>query len=88
MSDQETLFEFPCEFPLKLMGPATDDFDARVFAIVSKHVPNLPKNALSSKQSKGGKFQSATVTFTATSKPQLDAIYIELSGSDWVSMVL
>ncbi len=88
MSDQETLFEFPCEFPIKVMGEAADDFDAHVVSIIRKHVTDLPEGAARSRASSGGKFQSVTVTFTATSKAQLDAIYIELTACSRIKMVL
>ena len=37
-SDDDTLFEFPCRFPLKAMGRVADDFEATVVAIVRRHV--------------------------------------------------
>ncbi|MCF6217536.1 MAG: DUF493 domain-containing protein [Gammaproteobacteria bacterium] len=88
MSDQETLFEFPCEFPIKVMGEAADDFDSHVVTIIRKHVSDLPEGAVSNRTSSGGKFQSVTVTFTATSKVQLDAIYMELTACSRIKMVL
>ncbi len=88
MSDQETLFEFPCEFPIKVMGEAADDFITHVVTIICKHVSELPEDAVTHRTSSGGKFQSVTVTFTATSKVQLDAIYIELSACSRIKMVL
>ncbi|VAW87862.1 Proposed lipoate regulatory protein YbeD [hydrothermal vent metagenome] len=88
MSDQETLFEFPCEFPIKVMGEAADDFDAHVVSIIRKHVTDLPEGAARSRTSSGGKFQSVTVTFTATSKAQLDAIYMALTACSRIKMVL
>ena len=36
--DLESLLEFPCEFPVKAMGVATDGFDAVVVSIVRNHV--------------------------------------------------
>jgi len=88
MSEKETLFEFPCEFPIKVMGDAADDFDAHVVTIIRKHVIDLAEGAASSRASKGGKFQSVTVLFTATSKSQLDAIYMELTACPRIKMVL
>jgi hypothetical protein len=88
MSEQETLLEFPCQFPIKAMGKAEDDFDLHVVEIVRRHVPDLCESAVMVRDSKGGRFLSVTVTVTATSKAQLDAIYIELSASDRVLMAL
>lgn len=85
---EETLFEFPCEFPIKVMGESAEDFDAHVVSIIRKHVPDLPEGAAKSRGSKNGKFQSVTVVFTASSKAQLDAIYMELTACSRVKMVL
>ena len=84
----ETNFEFPCEFPLKVMGKNGPEFEAEVLAIVRKHVPDLGEGAVKARPSKGDKWLSITVTFTAQSKAQLDALYLELNGSDQVVMTL
>ena len=34
----DTLFQFPCDFPLKVMGRRNDDFRSLVLGIVQKHV--------------------------------------------------
>jgi putative lipoic acid-binding regulatory protein len=89
MSEQkETLLEFPCEFSVKAMGLATDDFDSVVVEIVRRHVPDLGEGAVKTRPSKEGKYLSVTVTFEATSKPQLDAIYQDLTDHDQVLMSL
>ena len=84
----ETLFEFPCDFPIKAMGESTADFDAMVVTIVRKHVDDINEGDVVSKQSSGGKFTSVTVTIRATSKAQLDAIYQDLSSHEMVKYVL
>ena len=83
-----TLFEFPCDFPLKVMGFAADDFDALVVAIVRKHVDDLREGAITAKQSRNGKYVSITVTIQAQSQAQLDGIYTELCRHERVLMVL
>jgi putative lipoic acid-binding regulatory protein len=89
MTDEnETLLEFPCEFSVKAMGIHSDDFDVLVAQIVSRHVPELGEGAVRSRESKGGKYLSVTVTFEATSKRQLDAIYQDLTDHEKVLMSL
>lgn len=91
MSDlhsDETLFEFPCHFAIKVMGKNIPEFEATVLSIVRKHVPDLSEGAVSAKPSSGDKWLSLTVSFTAQSKAQLDALYIELNASDQVVMTL
>jgi uncharacterized protein len=86
--ENETLIEFPCDYDIKAMGPTSDDFDAIVVDIIRRHVDDIKEGAVSSKHSSGGKFTSVTVTVYMTSKPQLDAIYQDLSAHDQVKYVL
>lgn len=83
---EETLFEFPCQFPLKVMGRRCDEFEAAVITIVRKHVEDLGEGAVRSRDN--GKFTSITVTFEAQSKAQLDALYHELHAHELVLMLL
>ncbi|HNT54826.1 MAG TPA: DUF493 domain-containing protein [Anaerolineaceae bacterium] len=82
------LLDFPCTFPLKAIGRGGDDFSALVFEIVSRHVPGLTTAALTSRPSSAGNYLAVTVTFTAQSRAQLDAIYLELNAHDRVVMTL
>ncbi|HOG80441.1 MAG TPA: DUF493 domain-containing protein [Anaerolineaceae bacterium] len=82
------LLEFPCVFPLKAIGKGGDDFGALVFEIVSRHVPGLTDTALTSRPSSSGNYLAVTVTFTAHSRDQLDAIYLELNAHERVVMTL
>jgi len=86
--NEQTLMEFPCEFSVKAMGLADDDFDALVASIVREQVPELSEGAVRSRPSKGGKYLSVTVTFQASSKAQLDAIYQALTDHERVLMSL
>ena len=88
MSKQDTLLEFPCDFPIKAMGLADDRFEALVVSLVRKHAPDLGEGAVRSVDSKGGKYLSVTVTVRATSREQLDNIYRELTACEQVLMAL
>jgi putative lipoic acid-binding regulatory protein len=84
---QESSLRFPCFFPLKVMGRNAEAFSAAVMAIFDKHV-NSGEISYSSKLSGGDKYLSLTVTFTAQSKEQLDALYQELNAHELVLMTL
>jgi len=87
--EKDTLLEFPCEFSVKAMGLSSHpDFEALVMQIVSVHVPDLTPDASRSRASKNGKYLSITITFQATSKAQLDAIYYDLTDHNDVVMSL
>ena len=85
---QETLLEFPCEFPIKVFGKAGNDLKATVLEIVRLHAPELNEDSISTRQSHGGKYDALTVTINAQSKVQLDAIYQDLTASPQVLMAL
>ncbi len=85
---EETLLEFPCQFPIKAMGLADDGFDALVVSIVRQHVEDINEGAVKTRASSNGKYMSVTVTFTAHSKDQIDNIYLALTGHDRVMTVL
>jgi putative lipoic acid-binding regulatory protein len=87
MSD-DTLLEFPCDFPLKVMGRKADDFAALVVQLVESHAGPIPDTRVSQRLSRDGNFVALTVVVRADSKPQLDAIYAELSAHERVLMVL
>ena len=88
MTEQKTLLEFPCQFSVKAMGLATADFDALIVEIVNRHAPNLSEGAVKTRTSSKGKYVSVSVTFEASSKTQLDAIYQDLTDHDRVLMSL
>ncbi len=82
--EQETLFKFPCEFPIKAMGKTGDALEIAVLEIMNRHVDDLAEGAAKFNQSSNGKFTSITITFTAHSKQHLDNIYIDLTACDLV----
>lgn len=89
MSDnEETLLEFPCDFPIKVMGRAEPGFDDLIVELVRRHAPDLNEAAVTSRPSKGGKWISVTVTLRAESKSQIDAIYLDLTAHEKVVMAL
>jgi len=88
MMQTESALEFPCNFPIKAMGLAATDFDALVVSIISRHAATLGEGAVTSRPSSNGKYISVTVTISAESQQQLDAIYRDLSAHERVLMAL
>ncbi len=85
---QEKLINFPCPFPIKMIGHANASFEGAVIAILNQHVSDLGEGAIVSKLSKGEKFKSITATINAHSQEHLDAIYRALTQDPHVLMVL
>jgi len=95
MSDKKTaeeqhneLMDYPCAFTIKAMGYANIDFDLIVFEIIQKHAPDIGENAIQSKFSKSKKYVSLSISITAQSKQQMDAIYQEMFDCEHVLMSL
>ena len=85
---EETLLEFPCQFPIKVMGNNHANFENEIVMIVREHAPDLGEGAVKSKPSRTGKYLAVTVTFTATSKMQIDTLYQALHTHPDVKMML
>lgn len=88
MAEQETLLEFPCDFPIKVMGEAREGFAEAVAEVVRRHAPDFDAARVEMRGSSGGKYVSLTCTVTAHSKPQLDDLYRALTSHPWVKVVL
>ena len=88
INSEESAIEYPCEFPIKAMGLATASLHLTVLEIVQRHAPDADENTLKSRPSSNGKYVSITVTITAQNRPQLDAIYTDLSACEHVLMTL
>lgn len=87
-SNGDSPLQFPCSFPLKVMGHHTAGFEALVVALISDHAGEIPIDRVRSRVSSNGRYLSVTVTIEARSRAQLDAIYGALSGCSQVLLVL
>jgi len=83
-----TLIEYPCAFPIKVMGVNADGFAAAIAQIAVEFDPAFDVATVALRPSKGDRYLGITLTVTATSREQLDALYRRLSGHPMVKMVL
>ena len=86
-SDAPTI-EFPCDYPVKVMGETGDSFRSHVISVFELHAPGFDETRITIRDSSGGNYQSLTVTITATGEPQLQALFEDLKASSLVKMVL
>ncbi|WP_028536450.1 HP0495 family protein [Paludibacterium yongneupense] len=86
--DRKDIMEFPCRFPLKVMGERHEAFAATIIEVVREHAPDLAEHDVVARDSSGGRYISLTVTVTAVSREQLDRIYLALTGHAMVKVVL
>ena len=85
---KEDIFNFPCEYPIKVFGANQPDFEKTVCNIVEIHTGKLQVNQIAIKYSSMGKYISLTVRIIATSRQQLDAINKDLQSCPLVSYIL
>lgn len=85
---EESLLEFPCDFPIKIMGQATEQFTQEMVAVVLRHAPDFDPASVEMRASSARRYVSLTVTIRAQSREQLDNLYREISGHPLVAMAL
>ena len=85
---KEDIFNFPCEYPIKIFGENQPEFQKTVCNIVETHTGKLRTNQTAAKYSSKGKYISLTVRIIATSRQQLDAINKDLQSCPLVSYLL
>jgi hypothetical protein len=88
MTDADELFQFPCEFPIKVMGRDSVSFRSLTLAIVERHAGPLEAESIAERLSRKGRFLALTYTIRAESRGQLDRIYQELTDSGVVLVSL
>lgn len=86
--ETESLIEYPCDFPIKILGRTQAGFAQAVLEIVGVHAPDFDGATMEMKTSKRGKYLSVTCVIRATSRQQLDELYRALCDHPMVVMVL
>ncbi len=87
-NEEPPKIEFPCEYPVKVLGRSSDTFEAVILEVFERHAPGFDQATVSIKASSKGTFTSMTITITATGAEQLQALHEELMGTGLVQMVI
>ncbi|HRP24214.1 MAG TPA: DUF493 domain-containing protein [Thauera sp.] len=85
---RQTLIEYPCDFPIKVMGARVDGFAQAVIEVVLRHAPDFDPAGAEMRPSSKGNYLAVTCTFRALSQAQVDALYRELTSHPMVKVVL
>jgi uncharacterized protein len=85
---EQSLIEYPSQFPIKVMGAKVEGFAAAVVTIARHFDPGFDPETVELRDSKGGNYLGVTITVTATSREQLDELYRTLSTHPMVKVVL
>ncbi len=88
MVNDTELLVFPTDYPIKVVGRPSDEFRARVHAIMLRHAPALDPDRISERLSENGNFLSISYGLVADSREQVVALVTELKGCDGVLMVI
>ncbi len=88
MQEGTSLIEYPCAFPIKVMGAQVAGFEAAMVATARQFDPGFDPATIERRPSKAGKYLGLTLTITATSREQLDELYRTLSTHPMVKVVL
>lgn len=87
-TEEESLLTFPCDFPIKVIGLASDTFESNIITLVREILPTFNTTAVEKRSSGGGKYHALTLTVHVDSREQLDSIYRALTASPLVLMAL
>ena len=87
MQEPAPKIEFPCDYPIRIVGHSAPDYKDFVLRVVARHAPDFDGQARM-KTSRNGKYMSATVVIRATGEAQLKALFEDLKASGRIQMVL
>jgi putative lipoic acid-binding regulatory protein len=85
---EDSLIDYPCDFPIKVIGQSQQGFARSVAEVVVRHDPSFNMATMQTRSSSGTRYLSLTCIVRATSREQLDALYQELCDHPMVKMVL
>ena len=84
----DSLIEYPCRFPIKVMGANGNGFVHAMTHIAERFDPGFDPSSIELRNSSGGHYLGITLTINATSREQLDEIYRTLTSHPMVKVVL
>lgn len=85
---EESLIQYPCAFPIKVMGARVQGFVEAIASVARQFDPEFDAGTIEQRASSGGRYLGLTITITATSREQLDELYRTLSTHPMVKVVL
>lgn len=86
--DKPSLIEFPCHFPIKVMGKNVPEFSQVICDLLLSMCPGFDVAGVEMRPSSKGNYISLTCSVHVNNQNELDDIYRALSGHELVSVVL
>ncbi len=88
IDEDSVTIEFPCEYPVKVMGKNVPEFSEVVLEIIRRHAPDLRDENVGFRPSRNNNYLAVNVIIYATGTQQLQALFDDLKASGLVYMVL
>ncbi|MCC2596112.1 DUF493 family protein [Pusillimonas sp. MFBS29] len=85
---EESLIEYPSDFPIKVMGKAHPELAQTLTEVVLQFDPGFDPATVEMRPSRSGNYLGLTFTVRATSRQQLDDLYRALHSHHMVSIVM
>lgn len=84
----QSLIEYPCHFPIKVMGANVDGYVTAMTHIAKSFDPSFDAATIELRPSKAGNYMGLTLSVYVTSREQLDELYRTLTTHPMVKVVL
>ncbi|MCZ8131879.1 MAG: DUF493 domain-containing protein [Steroidobacteraceae bacterium] len=88
IDSDSTPLEFPCNYPVKVLGRNSPEFRARMLQVMALHFGPVESVNVTERISRDGNYLSLTCTVRAESREQLDRTYRDLHSTGLVLYAL
>jgi len=85
---EQSLIEYPCHFPIKVMGANVDGYVTALTHVARSFDPTFDASTIELRPSKAGNYMGVTLSVYVTSREQLDELYRTLTTHPMVKVVL
>ncbi len=85
---EQSLIEYPCDFPIKVMGVHVEGFAAAIAHVATQFDPDFDPQTMDHRPSKGGHYLGLPITVRVVRREQLDELYRTLTTHPMVKVVL
>jgi uncharacterized protein len=80
--------QYPCAYPIKVLGEHSEDFASVIISIVQLHDPEVREEHVTVRASSQGRYVALNIVITAQGPEHIQALFEDLKASGRVSVVL
>lgn len=85
---EQSLIQYPCRFPIKVMGANTAEFIRTMTAVAQGFEPSFTETHIEQRPSRAGNYMGLTLSIEVHNREQLDEVYRALTKHPLVKYVL